>query len=37
MNWISISSFTSPGGLIPVQDPNAAASPWRFYRVRLNP
>jgi len=36
MDWISIYSFTSPGGLIPVQDPNAAASPWRFYRVRLN-
>jgi uncharacterized repeat protein (TIGR01451 family) len=36
VDWISIYSFTSPGGLITVQDPNAAASPWRFYRVRHN-
>ena len=35
--WISIYSFTSPGGSITVQDPNAATSPWRFYRVLLNP
>ncbi len=36
-DWNSIYSFTSPGGLIPVQDPNAATSPWRFYRALLNP
>jgi uncharacterized repeat protein (TIGR01451 family) len=36
-DWISLFSFTSPGGSITVQDPNAATSPWRFYRVRLNP
>jgi uncharacterized repeat protein (TIGR01451 family) len=35
-DWISIYSFTSPGGWYTVQDPNAATSPWRFYRVLLN-
>jgi hypothetical protein len=35
-DWIPISSFTSPGGWYTVQDPNAATSPWRFYRVLLN-
>jgi uncharacterized repeat protein (TIGR01451 family) len=33
MDWISLSSFIGPGGLITVQDPNATNSSWRFYRV----
>jgi uncharacterized repeat protein (TIGR01451 family) len=36
-DWIPISSFTGPGGWFTNQDPNAATSPWRFYRVSFNP
>jgi uncharacterized repeat protein (TIGR01451 family) len=36
-DWISIFSFTGAGGWATVEDTNAATSPWRFYRVRINP
>jgi uncharacterized repeat protein (TIGR01451 family) len=35
-DWIPINSFMGQGGWYTVQDPNAATSPWRFYRVLLN-
>jgi uncharacterized repeat protein (TIGR01451 family) len=35
-DWISIISFPGPGGWFTNRDPNAATSPWRFYRVLLN-
>ena len=36
IDWISLYSFTGPGGSTTVQDPNATNSPWRFYRVLIN-
>jgi hypothetical protein len=34
--WTSVLTFTSPGGLMTVIDPNATG-PRQFYRVRIGP
>ena len=36
-NWIPVLAFDGPGGEVDIIDPNAGASPRRFYRVRAGP